>query len=74
MTSEKDESLHNKEKEIVKLQLALREVEDEILKSKGKRDNLIKQIEKLKKQARKSNRIKRKSYLKTLKYCLFGQN
>jgi len=48
----------------------LSEVEDEILKSKGKRDNLIKQIEELKKQARKSDRIKRKSYLKTLKYLI----
>ena len=70
MTLEKDESLLNREKKIEKLQLALSEVEDVILKSKGKRDNLIKQIEKLKKQARKSNRIKRKSYLKTLKYLI----
>ena len=70
MTSEKDESLHNKEQKIEKLQLALRKIEDEILKSKVERDNLVKQIEELKRQTRKRPRIKRKRHQKTLKYLI----
>jgi len=70
MISEKDESLDNKEKRIEKLQLDLREVENEILKLKGERDAILRQIEELKKKDRKRRKIKRKINIKTLKYMI----
>lgn len=68
MISEKNESLDNKEKKMNKLQLDLREVENEILKFKGERDAIIRQIDELKKSPRKRHKVKRKINLKTLKY------
>jgi len=70
MNSEKDESLDNKEKKLDKLQLDLREIENGILKFKGERDAIIRQIDELKKNPRKRRRIKRKINLKTLKYLI----
>ena len=70
MNSEKDESLDNKKKKLDKLQLDLREIENGILKFKGERDAIIRQIDELKKNPRKRHRIKRKINLKTLKYLI----
>lgn len=70
MILEKDESLDNKEKKIDKLQLDLRDVENEILKFKGERDAIIRQIEELKSKTRKRRKLKPKISLKTLKYLI----
>jgi len=70
MISEKYESLDNKEKKIEKLQLDLRDVENEILKFKGERDAIIRQIEELKNKSRKRRKIKPKISLKNLKYLI----
>ena len=70
MILEKDESLDNKEKKIDKLQLDLRDVENEILRFKGERDAIIRQIEELKSKTRKRRKIKPKISLKTLKYLI----
>ena len=70
MILEKDESLDNKEKKIDKLQLDLRDVENEILKFKGERDAIIRQIEELKSKTRRRRKLKPKISLKTLKYLI----
>ena len=70
MISEKNESLDNKEKKMNKLQLDLREVENEILKFKGERDAIIRQIDELKKNPRKRRKVKRKINLKSIKYLI----
>lgn len=70
MILEKDESLDNKEKKIDKLQLDLRDVENEILRFKGERDAIIRQMEELKSKTRKRRKIKPKISLKTLKYLI----
>ena len=70
MNSEKDESLDNKEKKLDKLQLDLREIENEILKFKRERDAIIRKIEELKKKVRKRRKIKPKISLETLKYLI----
>jgi len=70
MISEKYESLDNKEKKIEKLQLDLRDVENEILKFKRERDAIIRKIEELKKKVRKRRKIKPKISLETLKYLI----
>ena len=70
MISEKYESLDNKEKKMEKLQLDLRDVENEILKFKRERDAIIRKIEELKKKVRKRRKIKPKISLETLKYLI----
>ena len=70
MISENNESLDNKEKKMNKLQLDLREEENEILKFKGERDAIIRQIDELKKNPRKRRKVKRKINLKSIKYLI----
>ena len=70
MISEKYESLDNKEKKMEKLQLDLRDVENEILKFKRERDAIIRKIEELKKKVRKRRKIKLKISLETMKYLI----